>query len=427
MPTVKLLGTDTPGTINFPSGYVLATQYTCDATGIDSEIRLHCLVNSNVRAAIYSDNGSNQAGNLLAESNSVAITAGDWRTVALNSNVNVTAGTKYWLAVQCQTTGGVSYRDVTWQRGYKAQAYGAFPATGSGWTYDSALDCGIQGYGTATPPAQTIYPSSIIQAIAYGTPTLTLIFVIKPVSIVQPIAVGTPTLAKRATVSPDYPDWTESMQLTGTEIFLPVNIQGVSVTIPVDITAGTIGTISVDIVAQTVGNVSVNIAAQAANINVNIAASAVTFNVAIQSSAVTINMDIKAQSVGVYLQPEWAARSGVDKDFQGEADFAAGAANTYTVYTVPTGKAFLVNQVGLIDLLNTSNQTFAPPLSLSLAAFNGSTYAWKAGASGAGGGVSNLVKPAYFAAGLEVRVRLANPSSIPARLCYFISGYEISV
>jgi len=247
----------------------------------------------------------------------------------------------------------------------------------------------------------------------------------------------------------DYADWTESIELLGTEIQVPIDIQGAFIQMPIDI-QGQYITLEMDIVAQSVGNIGIDIKAQTiGNISVNIAASAVTMNVAIQSSAVTLNVNISsqtaninvniaaqagnvtinvaAQSVGVYLQPEWAAKSGIDKDFQGEADFAAGAANTYTVYTVPANKAFFVNQVGLIDLLNTSNQTFAPPLSLSLAAYNGDTYYWKAGASGAGGGVSNLVKPAYFAAGLQVRVRLANPSSIAARLCYFISGYEVSV
>jgi hypothetical protein len=220
MATGKLIGTDAVGTQHSPDGFVQTTQYTCIATGIVSEIRLHCLVNSNVRAAIYSDNGSNKAGSLLAESNSVAITAGDWRTVALNSNANLTYGSKYWLAFQCQTVGGVSYRLTTLNRGYIAQAYGAFPSTGLNWTYDILVDYGIQGYGILTVAPSSINqllsygslilttvlsikPSGITQALAYGIPTvLTNELIIRPVSIIQIVATGMPTLYYPQTISP---------------------------------------------------------------------------------------------------------------------------------------------------------------------------------------------------------------------------------
>jgi hypothetical protein len=214
----------------------------------------------------------------------------------------------------------------------------------------------------------------------------------------------------------DYADWTESIELLGSEVMVPFDVQGAYIQVPMDLQGALIQMpvdiqgqyidLKVDIVAQTVGSIAIDISAQTIG------------NLAIS---------VSAQSVGVYLQPEWAAKAGIDKDFQGEMDFAAGYLNTYVVYTVPAGKAFLVNQVGLIDMIYVGQQTYAPPLSLSLAEYYGGFYYWKAGASGAGGGVSNLVKPAYFTAGHEVRIRLGNASNVAVRLCYFISGYEISV
>jgi hypothetical protein len=47
-----------------------------------------------------------------------------------------------------------------------------------------------------------VKPSSIVQALAYGTPTLVIVKVIYPSSIVQPLVIGTPSLKYRQTVSP---------------------------------------------------------------------------------------------------------------------------------------------------------------------------------------------------------------------------------
>jgi hypothetical protein len=142
---------------------------------------------------------------------------------------------------------------------------------------------------------------------------------------------------------PDYADWTESVELLGTEITIPIEIEAVTVNVPmviagtdiqvpvdiqgsyiqmpvdiqgqyitleIDIVAQSVGNIGIDIKAQTIGNISVNIAASAVTLNVaiqssavtlnvNIAASAVTLNVAIQSSAVTLNVNLSSQTANI--------------------------------------------------------------------------------------------------------------------------------
>lgn len=84
----------------------------------------------------------------------------------------------------------------------------------------------------------------------------------------------------------DYPDFTESIQIVGTDITLPILITACTVTFNIDIVAQTVGNIGIDIKAQTL-----------AQLNINLAASAITLNVAIQSSAVTLNVDITAQTL----------------------------------------------------------------------------------------------------------------------------------
>ena len=200
MATAKLLGTDTAGTTNLGTGYIHASQFTCATSGRVTEIRVRCLVNSNVKAAIYSDNGSNQVGSLLAESASIAVTAGDWRTVTLNSGADVVAGTKYWPCVKIETAGGCAYRTVSVNRGYKAAAYGdSFPSDGSGFSYDTAVENSLQGFGILV-----VSPTSTTQPISYGEPTVEVapgLFIV-PTSIVQVISIGTPSLLYPQTITP---------------------------------------------------------------------------------------------------------------------------------------------------------------------------------------------------------------------------------
>lgn len=113
-------------------------------------------------------------------------------------------------------------------------------------------------------------------------------------------------------VQQDYPDWTDMVQLVGTDIMLAVDIQGAYIMMAVDIQAQYV-TLDIDIVAQTVGNININIAAQSAGaINVDIAAQTVGI----------ITIDIEAQSVGVYLQAEWAVKEGTDVSYSKEGSLA---------------------------------------------------------------------------------------------------------
>ena len=143
----------------------------------------------------------------------------------------------------------------------------------------------------------------------------------------------------------DYADWTESIELLGSEVMVPMDCQGATIMIPFDVQGATIMMpidiqgqtldIKVDINAQTIGNLSVDIKAQTVgNLNVNIAASAVTMNVNIAASAVTINMDIKAQTVAVKTQGEWSPQAGQHKQmtlYKGALTFGTVARADYSV------------------------------------------------------------------------------------------------
>ena len=148
----------------------------------------------------------------------------------------------------------------------------------------------------------------------------------------------------------DYPDDTSLMQIIGSDIMVPIDLQAAYIMMPVDIQAQYL-TLEIDIVAQSVGDITVDIAAQSiGNLAVNIAASAITLDINVASSDITLNVDIKAQtiatlaididaqSVAIIDQPNWAAINATDKNFTTNAGSKTFGQNSYGTYTVPTGK-----------------------------------------------------------------------------------------
>lgn len=79
----------------------------------------------NIMTAIYADS-SGSPGALLAYSNSTAAVSG-WNDLTLNTPVNVTAGTTYWLAFNNDDNNLDTYRDPNGTHVYVAQTFGSFP------------------------------------------------------------------------------------------------------------------------------------------------------------------------------------------------------------------------------------------------------------------------------------------------------------
>ena len=156
----------------------------------------------------------------------------------------------------------------------------------------------------------------------------------------------------------DHPDYTTWAQIKGVDVTVNINIESAALTLPVSITAAT-ATVNVDITAQTVGNLNINLAAsaitlnvnlksQTANIDINLAASAITMNVDISAQTIgNLTIDIKAQSVGVYLQPEWAAKAGDSKQLVGSHNITAAGSYVLIDYTAPGDKKFYITHMAV--------------------------------------------------------------------------------
>lgn len=266
-------------------------------------------------------------------------------------------------------------------------------------------------------------------------------------------------------MSSDYPDWTDLVQIVGTDIMVAVDLQGAYIMMPVDIQAQYI-TLEIDIVAQTVGNISIDIAAQSVtNLSVNLAASAitmdiniasitggvtfnigtvtgtvnvsiasiaggVTFNIGSITGTVTVNVtgianiDIETQSVAVKDQAEWAALTGIDKNFTASGSNLTKGQSAYGSYTVTTGKTLYIcgasfsiyanlaasadlNQIGFGWLYNYTD-------AITLAEFGGN-----------GGGSITFPKPIPLAAGREFRYFAIVEANHACDAVVSVWGYEV--
>jgi len=170
-----------------------------------------------------------------------------------------------------------------------------------------------------------------------------------------------------------------------------------------------------DIIAQTIGNLAVNIAAQTLT--------ALGINIKAQDLAQLI-ISIAAQTIGVYLQPEWAAKTGIDKDFHADADNVASGSGISLNYTVPAGKTLYIthvtgvcraydlangdlNQIGYIDL----REATVPRKLISL--------------GGNGGAGISLAKPIVFTQNQQLFCFMINVSNHSCTLRVDCGGYEV--
>lgn len=108
----------------------------------------------------------------------------------------------------------------------------------------------------------------------------------------------------------DYPDFTRLMQIIGTEIMIPFDIQGANIMLPMDL--------------------------QGANI---------TLDINIKAKAVTLTVDIEAQQVGIFLQPDWYTEKGTSKGLGVTGENLAIGGDANVEYEVKVATALFITQI----------------------------------------------------------------------------------
>ncbi|MBU2249583.1 MAG: hypothetical protein KKD77_22745 [Gammaproteobacteria bacterium] len=212
----------------------------------------------------------------------------------------------------------------------------------------------------------------------------------------------------------DYPDWTRLMQIIGSDVMVPVDIQAAYIMMPVDIQAQYVD-VEVDIVAQTVGDITVDIAAASiGNIGIDIKAATIG----------NLTIDIEAQSIGVQLQPDWQTLQGNQKYFRVSGASVTSGNVAATNYEVPTGKTLYVTHIGGACHADAAANRDLPQICyMALAEVNSSILRVELG--GDGGGFHTFPTPIKFVAGEIMRYQIWNFANHDCNIYMTVGGYEI--
>lgn len=197
--------------------------------------------------------------------------------------------------------------------------------------------------------------------------------------------------------------------------------------IPINITAQTLEKLAVDIAAQTIGNLGVNIKAQdLALLKADIVAqtlAALDINITAQDLAQLV-IKIAAQTVGVYLQPEWAALQGVDKNFRAASSSVLAGGGISATYTVPAGKTLYITQAGFsINAVASANADHNQIGDMSLR--DQTSGIDKMTAGGNGGAFASFPRPLIIPASKVMKLIANNFSDHTCSLEVQCHGYEI--
>ena len=232
-----------------------------------------------------------------------------------------------------------------------------------------------------------------------------------------------------------------SIAVTGTVAISGTPTVNISGEVDVNITNASIaitGTVTIS------GTPTVNISGEV-NVNITNASIAVTGSVSATvtgsvsisgtptvniSGTVTVNVsgtaqiDIETQSVGIYLQPEWAAKTGIDKTIRVTGPDIGIGESTFTDYVVTTGKTLYVSSfTGSSSGDVAEDRDKMQIVTGHLANLTDSLYF---GYCGGNGGFSvSFVTPVAIPSGKKLRIRIENRAGHVSNVYAAISSYEV--
>ncbi len=174
-------------------------------------------------------------------------------------------------------------------------------------------------------------------------------------------------------------------------------------TIPTSIIAQTIAQLNVDIIAQTLAALDINITGQ---------------------DLAELVINIAAQDVGIYLQPEWAALQGDDKNFSVGASNQTRGNGASASYTVTAGKTLYISGASFWIYANLAADSDKNQMGLAWL-YNNTDLIYLATLGGNGGGGLSFPKPLVIPSEKEFKYFVLNRSNHNCDMYMSAWGYEI--
>lgn len=137
-----------------------------------------------------------------------------------------------------------------------------------------------------------------------------------------------------------------------------------------------------------------------------------------------VPINFKTQGVGVYLQPEWAAKLGIAKYVVAEEGDVGWAGTCRADYTVPAGKQLYINHMSGYNMAFVEANGGKNQLCMGWLVIAGVSFAV---VGGNGGFTISLPTPALATAGQLVRAGIRNYAGHNTSVGISFYGYEINV
>lgn len=133
-------------------------------------------------------------------------------------------------------------------------------------------------------------------------------------------------------------------------------------------------------------------------------------------------IDILSQSVGIYLQPEWAALQAIDKTLLASGTTKGFHQFASVTYTPTAPKALYITAIGFNSQIENAAD-YDHPAHVQVAIFVGGSVALTIG--GESGGAIVLPKPIVVDGGVQLIGTVLNNSNIDCAISATIMGYEV--
>ena len=137
-----------------------------------------------------------------------------------------------------------------------------------------------------------------------------------------------------------------------------------------------------------------------------------------------LSINVTAQDVGVYLQPEWAAKEGTDKNFYMGGDNIATATGISLVYTVPVAKTLYITQGSFSIVANLAADRDTNQIGVFYIV-NATIPLFLMRMGGNGGGQFILPKPLVVVGGHTINIDVINYANHSVNLALTCLGYEV--
>lgn len=212
----------------------------------------------------------------------------------------------------------------------------------------------------------------------------------------------------------DYPDFTRLIQVIGSDIMIPIDVQAAYIMMPIDIQAQYVN-LEVDIVAQTVGNIGIDIkAATVGNIGIDIKANTLG----------NLTIDIEAQSIAVYAGAEWNVKAGDGKTLTVSGTEYTFGSSGYVSYTPTGGEIFYITYLCFNNYAHAAENADLNQMATAYL-YNQTDSALIAIIGGNGGGSITFPAPLLVPTDKEVRLYIVEKSNHSCNINATCGGYVI--